>query len=56
MLDGKGDRTNDPQQQSAQSGRVVTDFGSGHSEAGLSRAPIAPPPAGFDSFDDDIPF
>ena len=43
-----------------QSGRVVTDFGSGHSESGLSRAPIAPPPSapqGFDSFDtDDIPF
>lgn len=56
MLDGKGDRTNDPQQQSAQSGRVVTDFGSGHSESGLSRAPIAPPPAGFDDFDEDIPF
>lgn len=39
-----------------QSVRVVTDFGSGHSESGLSRAPIAQPPAGFDSFDEDIPF
>jgi len=56
MLDGKSDRTNEAQQQSAQSGRVVTDFGSGHSESGLSRTQIAQPPAGFDSFNDDIPW
>lgn len=55
MLDGKGERTASPQQ-NEQSGRVVTDFGSGHSEAGLSRAPIAPPPAGFNDFDDDLGF
>jgi len=37
-------------------GRVVQDFGSGHSESGLSRAPQAPQhPAGFDDFDD-IPY
>lgn len=39
----------------AAAGRVAQDYGSGHSEAGISRAPQQP--AGFDQFEDDfIPF
>lgn len=58
MLDGKSD-DGVPQAMAGQyapsgdkqQGRVVENFGSGHSESGLSRAPQQP--AGFDSFDDD---
>lgn len=55
----KTDRAPDAAQQAyakaaPQAGRAAQDFGRGHSEAGISRSPT--PPAGFDSFDEDIPF
>lgn len=64
MLDGKSDNgvpqamagqyapSGDSQQTSSQGARIVQNFGSGHYESKLS----SHEPAGFDSFDDDIPF
>jgi single-strand DNA-binding protein len=54
MLDGARNDSQQSQPAQQQPGRVAQDFGRGHSEAGISRA--AQPPAGFDSFDDDIPW
>lgn len=56
MLGGKADALSQQHNKNddAENGRIVQDFGSGHFESKLSKAPQTP--AGFDSFEDDTPW